>query len=123
MKTLVASFSIYLTHPIIDDDAAVGELVTKAVSRFVDDSFYEDGCLSVWYVIEYTPPVIITRSDAGAYTKPGDDVEALAYDILDDIKKALAILESHGERLDYVFDTKTGNQYHQGLNPASGVTR
>ena len=41
----------------------------------------------------------------------------------DDIKKALAILESHGERLDYVFDTKTGNQYHQGLNPASGVTR
>ena len=84
MKTLVASFSIYLTHPIIEDDA-VGELVTKAVSRFVDDYFYEDGCLSVWYVIEYTPPII----DAGGDVKPGDDVEALAYDILDDIKKSL----------------------------------
>lgn len=100
MKTLVASFSIYLTHPIIDDDATVDELVTKAVSRFVDDSFYEDGCLSVWYVIEYTPPVIITRSDAGAYTKPGDDVEALAYDILDDIKKALLANGFNIQRVD-----------------------
>ena len=73
MKTLVASFSIYLTHPIIEDDAA-GELITKSIRKFVDDSFYEDGCLSVWYVIEYTPPIIITRSDSGVYTKPGDDV-------------------------------------------------
>ena len=40
-----------------------------------------------------------------------------------DMKKALAILKSHGERLDYVYDTETGGQHRQGLNPASGVTR
>lgn len=99
MKTLVASFSIYLTHPLVEGDAA-GELITKAISRFVDDSFYEDGCLSVWYVVEYTPPVIIMKSGAGVDVKPGDDVEALAYDILDDIKKALLANGFTIERVD-----------------------
>ena len=84
MKKLVASFSIYLTHPTIEDDAA-GELITKSIRKFVDDFFYEDGCLSVWYAIDYTPPVI----NAEGTLKPGDDVEGLAYDILDDIKKSL----------------------------------